>query len=164
MITTERLLLRPLTLDDAEAWHAVWGDPEVIWWGAHRSVADTEAFVAEVIQRTAGREGLAWFAIILRENDRLIGDIALEPAAWDPQRVEIGWHLARDAQGRGYATEAAAAVVQHAATIGLARVEASIVPTNLPSRRVAEHLGMAVEYQIVRAGMDHDVWVLDLGE
>jgi RimJ/RimL family protein N-acetyltransferase len=56
--------------------------------------------------------------------------------------VEIGWHLHPDAQGAGYATEAASAVMTDAATSGLQTVIAVTDPLNVASQRVCERLGM----------------------
>ena len=57
--------------------------------------------------------------------------------------VEVGWRFARGAWGRGYATEAGAAALEHAFTdLALAEVIATILPGNLRSVRVAEKLGL----------------------
>lgn len=162
MISTPRLQLRPLTLDDAEAFHVIWGDPDVIWWGANASLEESSESLANVIARTEDRDGLAWFAILRRDNGELVGDAVLEPAPWDADVVEIGWHVAKHAQGRGYATEAALALCDHARKAGINHLEATIVPDNEPSRRVAQRLGMTVVGSLLRGGLDHDLWSLDL--
>lgn len=162
MIETPRLSLRPLTLDDAEEFHVIWGDPEVIWWGEKESLDDSREFLATVIERTADREELAWFAMRRRDDNELVGDVVLQPAPWDPDVAEIGWHVAKSAQGRGYATEAAAALCQHAVASGITSLEAVIIPDNEASRRVAQKLGMTVVRSVVHAGLDHDLWSLDL--
>ena len=161
MIETDRLRLRPLTRDDVAGFCAIWTDAEVIWWGA-KSADECPGFLDDVIARTADHPELAWFAVVRKRDGLLVGDIALEPAAWDDSLVEIGWHVARAAQGQGYATEAAQGVIGYARAHGLTHVEASIVPENTASGRVAEKLGMTRRYRIDRAGLDHDVWVLDL--
>lgn len=162
MIETPRLRLRPLTLDDAPAFHVIWGDPDVIWWGATTSLQESSELLARVIARTAGRDDLAWFAMHRRDSGELVGDVVLEPAPWDAEVVEIGWHVAKDAQGRGYATEGAQALCDHATRVGITHVEATIVPNNEPSCRVAEKLGMTVVGSLLRGGLDHDLWALDL--
>jgi RimJ/RimL family protein N-acetyltransferase len=162
VLRTPRLLLRRLTLDDAEAFHYVWGDPRVIWWGAMPDVAATRAFLGKVLQRVEGDEALGWFAVIHRDERRLIGDVALQPAHWD-DAVEIGWHIAKDNQNHGYATEAAGALLDHARTHDIRHVEAVIVPDNIASHRVAAHLGMRrTGRTVVQTGLEHDLYVVDL--
>ena len=52
-LDTERLALRPFTLDDVEGFHAIWGDPEVIWWGASESLDDSRAGLERLLAREA---------------------------------------------------------------------------------------------------------------
>ena len=56
--------------------------------------------------------------------------------------IEVGWHLHPDAWGRGVASEAATALLQHAADQGVSPVLAVVYPENLASQRVAERIGM----------------------
>lgn len=162
MIETPRLQLRPLTLADAQAFHVIWGDPDVIWWGANGSLEESRQFLATAIARTAQRDELGWFAMRRRDDGDLVGDVVLQPAPWDAGVLEIGWHVAKHAQGQGYATEAALAVRDHAGAAGISHLEATIVPDNEPSRRVARRLGMTVVGSLLRGGLDHDLWSLDL--
>jgi RimJ/RimL family protein N-acetyltransferase len=106
--------------------------------------------------------GFGLYAVALGEDGRLVGDCGLVPRAIAGEDlVEIGWHLARDVWGRGYATEAARAVLVHAEELGLRRVCSLIVPGNLRSRRVAEKLGMTIAREVVHAGLPHDLWMLE---
>ena len=52
-LETERLSLRPFTPDDAGGWHAIWGDPEVIWWGANDSIEKSRASLERLIAKEA---------------------------------------------------------------------------------------------------------------
>jgi RimJ/RimL family protein N-acetyltransferase len=68
-------------------------------------------------------------------------------ADWYPDDVEIGWRLAREHWGRGYATEAATAWLEHGfTTLGLPRVISSTDPPNLRSKAVMHRLGMVVDH------------------
>ena len=160
-IRTARLDVRLLTLDDAEAFHGIWGDPVVIWWGAHETVEQTRQFLAQLLARVEGRTGHGWFGMF-DDDGVLVGDVVVQPAPWDRGIVEIGWHTARAAQGRGYATEAMRAVLDQARACGIGYVEAVIVPHNTASRRVAEKLGMRVVGERIHSGMVHDLWALEL--
>jgi RimJ/RimL family protein N-acetyltransferase len=59
-----------------------------------------------------------------------------------PEDIEIGWHLHPDAWGRGYASEAAAAVLGQAWHAGLSRVIAVTNPANVASQAVCRRIGM----------------------
>ena len=75
-----------------------------------------------------------------------VGTVLLKPipdsGADTARDTEIGWHFHPDAWGRGYATEAARAVLDHAWSSGLTRVVAVTHPENTPSQAVCRRLGM----------------------
>lgn len=104
------------------------------------------------------RPGLGWWAI--EEGPEIVGTAALQASPVPEGAIEIGWHLRRDRWNLGYATEAAAAVLDHGfATVAPDRIVATIVPENARSIRVARRLGMArVRPDVRRGGMVHGVW------
>ncbi|GGN83656.1 N-acetyltransferase [Actinoplanes lobatus] len=141
-LRTTRLRLRAFRLGDVAAVHAYAGDPEVVRfmeWGPNRP-ADTEVFVAESVNPP---EGVHPFAV--ERDGELIGAVELRTTSPGHRRGEFGYVLARHAWGRGYATEAAAAVLAHAFDLGLHRVAATCDPANVGSRRVLEKIGMRYE-------------------
>ncbi len=161
VLHTERLHLRPLAPGDAAALHVVWGDPEVIWWGADRTPADTADRLARWIDRRSDPvPGLGWWLVFERDRAAAVGDIVLQPVPRDTGEVEVGWHLARPCWGRGLATEAARRVRDHAFDdLGLPLLVADIVAGNRRSSRVAEKLGMCLRpHPVKRMGILHDVW------
>lgn len=163
-IRTARLTLRPWENDDAGAFHEIWGDPAVIWWGAARDHDESAAILAQIVEHHGGRgPGLGWWAIVSNDEGAIVGNALLKPDAATGE-LEIGWHIAKRAQGRGYATEAARALIAHArGALGItAPIVATIVPDNAASRRVAEKLGMHREGTVTKAGLLHDVWVVAL--
>jgi RimJ/RimL family protein N-acetyltransferase len=85
--------------------------------------------------------GFAMFSVIERETGRWIGRLGpWQPEGWPGP--EIGWAIARDRWGHGYAVEGAAAATTWALdTLGWTRIIHSIAPANLASQRVAEKLG-----------------------
>jgi RimJ/RimL family protein N-acetyltransferase len=109
-----------------------WNDPN-----AH------EAFLRQRIQATYGR-GLGYWSIFPKDDpDAFLGWILLTSEDAEEPDIEIGWRLKRSAWGKGYATEAAMPVLDHAfRTLGLDRVIADINPHNAASIRVAEKIGM----------------------
>ena len=103
--------------------------------------------------------------ITLAETGARLGNILLKPIALTvgvspPAPVEIGWHLHPDAYGRGYATEAAEAVLDDAAGRGLHDVIAVTDPRNAPSQRVCRRLGFT-ERGFTRDYYDSDYLVFE---
>ncbi len=161
-LTTERLRLRPLTSDDVEAFHAIWGDPEVIWWGASESLEETQKGYARLLERHAKwPAGCAWFGVMPEGTEDVLGDVLLQPAPF-VEGIEIGWHFRRDAWGNGYATEAARAVLAHAfETVGLDRVYAIVAIQNALSLRITEKLGMGRVKEMEYANIPHVLFSMD---
>jgi RimJ/RimL family protein N-acetyltransferase len=102
--------------------------------------------------------GYGMWAAEERGSGRLVGRVGLHyPEGW-PDR-EVGWALARPFWGRGYATEGARAVLEHAfGTLGWDHVVSLIHPENRRSVRVAERLGAAFSGQIELRGVRHAVY------
>ena len=111
-LETERLVIREFMDDDAPELARAFADPEVLWWLTERFTVDAaRAWVARA-RDGYGRSGMGLYAVCLRDGERLIGDCGLVVQTVESHAlVEIGWHLERDAWGRGYATEAARAVL-----------------------------------------------------
>lgn len=133
---TERLLLRPGWAEDAPALaRALRGDARSAN-AAADALVDAEAFLAEPRDAT-----LPKFLITLRTADAplVIGTIGLTRRA--SGRVELGCWVEETRRGRGFATEAACAVLDIAATLGLAQVEASHFVDHRASGCLLEKLG-----------------------
>jgi [ribosomal protein S5]-alanine N-acetyltransferase len=143
VLVTERLLLRPVTASDHAALQAHWSAPGVrrfLFDGAMLSPAEiSEAIEDSIRDFTVAGYGL-W---LIQEQDRadLIGTAGLRPL--DDLGLEIFYSLAPASWGKGYATEAARAVVQHAlGPLGLPEVLAEVDEGNTASVAVLERLGM----------------------
>lgn len=160
-MTTARLRLRRWSARDAEAFHRIWGDPEVVFWGAAKDVSASRAMLARVHERCAGLPApVGWHAVIESESAEVVGNVVLQPAPFAPGDLEVGWHLRRDRWGRGYATEAARLLMDRAfASTSIARLVCAILPVNVRSQRVARRLGFALEAGgVLHGGLAHDVW------
>jgi [ribosomal protein S5]-alanine N-acetyltransferase len=143
-LVTKRLRIRPFTLDDAEAMFRVWGDPEVMRY-IPREPAKSVDEIRERLERSLAvrREpGLGIWAIARGEDDAAIGMAGLGAVGKGPE-IEVAYHLARDAWGKGYATEAAAACVRYGFDeLGMSRIIGLTFPANVASQRVLEKIGM----------------------
>ena len=154
MLVTPRLRLRPLTLGDRDAMARLLADPQVMRYYPRPKTADeAEAWIRWNLDLYADR-GYGLWAVERLDTGELIGDCGLTPQDVEGvTEVEIGYHLFPEQWHRGYATEAARACRDHAARLGHGRLVAVISPDNLPSRRVAEALGMTFERNFERDGL-----------
>jgi [ribosomal protein S5]-alanine N-acetyltransferase len=152
--------------EDASALHAVLGDEETMRFYPHAlSRQEVDQWIARQITRYPTGTGL--LGIVLKENGRLIGDCG--PIWQDVEGVselEIGYHVHRNHQRQGHATEAARAVLDYAFTTlacdhQINHVISMIRPENLPSRRVAEKNGLTLARTVHWHGYDHCVYTID---
>lgn len=149
-ILTERLCLRPFTRGDVEAVHAYRQREDVA-----RHLFDdpmNREQCTELVQTRVGQtfmmadEDSIVLAIERRDNQHLVGEISLIMRSAASRQGELGYLLHPDAQGRGYATEAAARVLELGfAGAGLHRIYARCSIHNLPSWRLMERLGFRRE-------------------
>ena len=156
-LETERLLLRPLTLDDLDDMARFLSDPETMRFigvGGTRTRAQAQATLEWMIE-TLEQQGFGHLAAERKDDGVLVGRSGLNvwnPTNWTitrldeaqgPVEIEIAYLFGRQHWGHGYATEAASAIRDWAfANLDLERLIALIYPENVRSIRVAEKLGM----------------------
>jgi RimJ/RimL family protein N-acetyltransferase len=158
---TERLRVRAWRVEDAEAAFGIYGDPEVWRYmgggDGHKDVAESRAWLERLAGRWKDRPGLGLWAIVEKATGEIVGSVELVPLDEGPE-IEVGYHLARRAWGRGIATEAARGAVRYGfETLGLRRIVGVVNPENQASRRVLEKSGLVYE----RRGRWYG-WELDL--
>lgn len=169
ILETERLLVRHWRLDDAEDAFAMYGDPKVTRTlpdeMAHASVEDTREWLARKIaeRNAAPASTLGSWAVVDRQSRRVIGGALLDHAPINGGNpVEIGYHVARSAWGKGYATELGHALLRYGFEVAsLQQIVAATLPDNTASRRVLEKLGMRYAGLGDYAGFPLDVFVID---
>jgi RimJ/RimL family protein N-acetyltransferase len=172
-LETERLVLRLPRLDDAEALLDLVGDPEVM-----RPIGSEPGGIevaVEHLERWIRRwqaNDMGPFLVVHRADDRVLGRVG--PLVWnartwetstladagDDAQVELGWVIAQEHWGHGYATEAARATrawIYDAC--GVERLISLIAPENVRSVRVAEKLGAQRAETVLAAGGVATVWV-----
>jgi RimJ/RimL family protein N-acetyltransferase len=149
-ITTRRLALRPFTMDDLEALHAIQSRPDVtryLMWGP-RSRDQVRAVLAKRARTTMLKaEGQTLvLAMILRDAGTLVGDVNLHWSSGEHRQGEIGFVLHPDHHGKGFAGEAAAAMLRLGFEgLGLHRIVGRCDARNRASAKVMERLGMRRE-------------------
>ncbi|KFG68042.1 GNAT family N-acetyltransferase [Microvirga sp. BSC39] len=147
-VETDRLILRGHRLEDFADSLALWTDPESVRFISGKPSTREEAWARML--RYAGHWsllGFGYWVVTDRMTGRFVGEVGfgnfkrdIEPSL--EAMPEIGWVLAVDQHGRGYATEAAqAAVAWGEAHFGPIRTACIIAPENGPSIRVAEKCG-----------------------
>jgi len=157
LIETERLVIRPWQPDDRPAFTAVMSHPEVTQY-VHGGKPYTETEVDQWFERQArqlAEHGMCMGALVERSTNRLAGLSGVQPLG-STTDLEIGWILARETWGRGFATEAGAACMRYVLeTLNRPRVVAIIDPENAPSKRVAARLGMTYEATFTGEQLGH---------
>jgi RimJ/RimL family protein N-acetyltransferase len=144
LLCTDRLRLRAWTTDDADLARLadLYGRDEVTrWLGGPPTVPMRELVDRWRTVHELDRRHGCW-AIEPLQGGPPAGTLLLKPLPNGVGEVEVGWHLHPDSWGRGYATEAARAVLDRAFTEGLAEVYAVVRPGNEPSLAVCRRLGM----------------------
>ena len=159
-LRTERLMLRPVRAADIDPITAYRNDPDVSAlqdWDLPYPRERAEALLAAHADRHDIEPGRPMQLGIERDGE-LVGDVFVGLDE-DGGVAEIGFTLARAHQGRGYAVEAVAAVVDDLVDrLGVHRVFAQLAPQNLPSARVLERVGMVAESLAPRSFRWRGMW------
>lgn len=141
ILVTERLILRPPAPEDMDGWAAFHADEGTM---KHLGGVQPRSTAWRMLCGMAGAwhiRGYAMFSMILRETGQWIG----RTGPWQPEGwpgTEVGWGVAPDYAGKGYAREAAVASIDYAFDmLGWDEVIHTIDPENTPSIALAERLG-----------------------
>src|SRR5579871_739561 len=141
---TLRLIARQIQPDDVEAMLAVYGDAEAMRWvgdGQPLDRAQCEQWVT-VTHRNYATRGYGMYALVERQSGAVIGFCGLVHPGGQPE-AEIKYALRREFWGQGFATEAAAALLRHGATVhGIDSIIATVAPPHRASQRVLIKAGM----------------------
>lgn len=145
-LRTERLLLRGWSETDREPFAALNADRAVMkHFPATLTRAESDAFVDRIVGAWAS-DGNGLWAVERRSDGRFLGFVGLARPTFEAHftpAIEIGWRLASDAWGRGYATEAARAALRWGfAVLGADEIVSFTSTGNSRSRAVMERLGM----------------------
>lgn len=154
-IQTKRLLLRQWRPTDLQAFASLNADPEVMEFFPALLTREQSDAIAHKIMRLIDQRGWGFWALDIPGVTAFAGFVGLHVPEHDLPFcpcVEIGWRLAREHWGKGYATEAAMAALDFGfGELGLAEVVAFTAAGNLRSQRVMQRLGMTRD----DAGFEH---------
>src|ERR1700685_334454 len=145
-LVTERLRLRPVRSEDLDAVTALGADERVMTWVGGTLTAEMSVAWLERQLRHWRNHQFGPFAVEC--DGTFVGFVGLSRADFDAgfiPGIEVAWRLVFDQWGKGYATEAARAVIGDAfGRLGLNEVVAVTTPKNTRSRRVMDRLGMVL--------------------
>ncbi len=157
-LATERLVLRPLEAQEADALFDMHSDAETMrYWSAPAWTDPAEARQAIERAWAAIRDGTSIrFGMFETEQPRLIGTCTLFNVHEVNRRAEVGYILKRSHWGNGLMREALTALMDYAfGALGLHRIEADVDPRNRASARTLEGLGFVAE------GFLRERWIVD---
>lgn len=163
---TERLLIRPFTLDDAEEYFPLVSDPEVIRYtgeGPQPSVDAARDVIASRPLRDYAVHGFGRMACVERRSGRLVGFSGLKYLE-ELQEVDIGYRFLPAYWGMGFATESARAIMlQGKEVLGINRVIGLVQRENAASARVLAKLGLEFERVICLGDIGLDLYATRRG-
>jgi RimJ/RimL family protein N-acetyltransferase len=160
-LETRRLLLRNTQASDIPELVRMWTDPEVTrFMGGPRDAIQLEKTFAEDVHNPDPWLYDQW-PVIEKSSGELIGYCGLLDKEVDGRpEIELVYVFVPSAWGRGYATEIALGLREHAVQkMGLRRLIALIEPANMGSARVAERAGFHLERKVTRPGGERELYV-----
>lgn len=148
LLETQRLILNEITDRHVEDLSLVLSDPDVAkhdYFYPTKNLDEVMQFIERYGEERQDNAEITW-GIFEKETKRLVGTCGLGDFLDQAKRAEVGYAIAKDYWGKGYATEAIGAVIDYGfKVIGLNRIEASVTPGNEPSVRVLEKNGFIKE-------------------
>jgi RimJ/RimL family protein N-acetyltransferase len=145
-LRTERLLLRQWRDEDLGPFAALNADPETMRYFPQLPSREESDQLAELSRRRIDEQGWGLWAVEIVGGASFIGFVGLSRPSFEAHftpAVEVGWRLAREHWGHGYATEAGRAALAHGFDeLGLDEIVSFTSELNEPSWRVMERLGM----------------------
>jgi RimJ/RimL family protein N-acetyltransferase len=144
VIRTERLLLRRWRDEDRDPFAAMNADPAVMEHMQGLMPRERSDAFVDRIEAHWEEHGWGLWAVEVPAEAAFVGYVGLWPAEYlAPKMVEVGWRLAAEHWGHGYATEAALEALRFGFTeVGLPEIVSFTVPQNVRSRRVMERIGL----------------------
>jgi len=152
MIITERLVLKPYSLDFVEEFHHKFRNDESYLLDyfsrtleATKSLEQTKEYFKNKIESCRNNEGF-YFGIFLKETDELIGHISVREIDWTVPKGELAYFIFSDFSGRKYSYEALESFRDWCISEkGLLRIFLKIAPDNIASKKVAEFCNFELE-------------------
>lgn len=165
ILTTERLILRELAINDIATLCAICNKP-----GIREHLSEYSGNLAEekskheaYIKNIYHFYGYGLWGVFLKESDQLIGRCGIECRTLNQEAVyEVGYLIDNDYQGMGYGKEAVSATIHYGFDkLGMDKMIAVINPDNIRSRHLAEKIGMTMHSKVLRGNREYLTYIID---
>lgn len=155
-LETTRLTLSPIEVEDAREMAVVLASPSLyVFTGGMSETAEELAVRYRRWVAGPSKPGQRWLNLLVRARESGLA-VGYVQATVNGNEAEIAWVIGAEWHGRGYATEAAAALMAH--LDGVERFVAFIMPGHVASQRVADKLGMVMTGAVVKG---ENEWALE---
>lgn len=151
-LETKRVILRKFDLNDLDDMFALYSDRtvnEFLPWFPHESIEKTRNFLNNILLKEYEKPIGYWYAIQLKENNRVVGFVVLHNIDAEIGSGELGYALLQEYWGKGLVAECCLAVVDQLKKDGFTYITATHDKNNLKSGRVMQKIGMEYKYSYV---------------
>lgn len=151
-LETKRVILRKFDLNDLDDMFALYSDRtvnEFLPWFPHESIEKTRNFLNNILLKEYEKPIGYWYAIQLKENNRVVGFVVLHNIDAEIGSGELGYALLQEYWGKGLVAECCLAVVDQIKKDGFTYITATHDKNNLKSGRVMQKIGMEYKYSYV---------------
>jgi len=150
VLETDRMILRPFTLEDAESLFEYANDPKVteyVTWESHQSITDSRDYIFDIVQQNYRRRVPSpWAVTLKKDTQRVIGTVGCFWVSKNARSMELAYALGVNYWGQGLMTEASRAVMDYCfLEFDLNRIQSRCITENKGSARVMEKAGMSFE-------------------
>lgn len=150
VLETDRMILRPFTLEDAESLFEYANDPKVteyVTWEPHQSITDSRDYIFDIVQQNYRRRVPSpWAVTLKKDTQRVIGTVGCFWVSKNARTMELAYALGVNYWGQGLMTEASRAVMDYCfQEFDLNRIQSRCITENMGSARVMEKAGMSFE-------------------
>jgi RimJ/RimL family protein N-acetyltransferase len=161
ILETERCLIRETTVEDVEDFYRIYEEPAITRYmePLYENPEEERAYARDYINQVYAFYDFGIWTVVEKTTGRVIGraGICYREGFEDP---ELGFVIAADRQGQGFATEVCRAILSYVAQEhGFHRILAFVQPDNIASRHVCSKLGMSIEGRVDLKGVEYDIWV-----
>jgi [ribosomal protein S5]-alanine N-acetyltransferase len=134
---TERLVIRPYTMDDMDDFFRLNGDEEVMRYiRPAQTLTQAKEFLQKIITAYTEKPGIGRWSMLTKGNEQFVGSFAIIPVEGS-DKLQIGYALLKENWGKGYASESVNGGIQYAfAALGLTEIAAITYPENVSSQKV----------------------------
>jgi RimJ/RimL family protein N-acetyltransferase len=164
-LETNRLVIRPLTLNDKKEFFEYRRDKEINKYQGWipETMKDVEVFIGKISEQINLPETWFQFIILEKETQKIVGDLGIHFIDSENKQVEIGCTLNKNFQNNGFATESLKRLIDYLFDeLSKHRIITSIDPDNKNSIRLVERIGFRKEAHFVESLFINGKWVDDL--